>query len=112
MAGTTAIQGRVVDERGDQNADGGVVVFPVDPARWERVEDSNRGRRVRVTASNYEASGLMPGESYVAAFDRPIQRGALTRVFFERAVARSSRVPLRAGEPVTLNLRVRAEKAP
>jgi hypothetical protein len=110
--GTTSIQGRVVDARGNPSADGGVVVFPVDPARWGRVEDSNRGRRVRVTAANYETSGLIPGEYYVAAFDAPIQRGALTRVFFERAVARSSRVQLHPGEPVTLNLTLRAEKTP
>ena len=109
---TTVIRGAVADPRGGATADATIVIFPADRNRWDRVDEFGRGRMIRPTAPNYEITGLMPGEYFVAALDESAQRTSLSRGFFERAAGFAVRVQLRTGEPVTQNLSVRSEKAP
>ena len=107
----TQIRGNVADSHGLATSDASVMIFPADPGRWDRVEEFDRGRLVRLTAPGYEISGLMPGDYLIAALDA-VQRTAMTRASFERLARVAARVTLRTGEPVTLNLTVASEKQP
>src|SRR5262249_16607038 len=95
----TALRGTVKGPSGDRPADGTVVLFPADKARWFRLGESSLGRVMRAANGLYEFSGIPPGDYYVTAIDN-FQFGISEQV--ATLVDGAVRVTVRAGVPLTL----------
>ena len=100
----TTISGTIADRDGRRVLRGAVMIFPADRASWFRLEESHRARLVTVTNGTFSASGLPAGDYYAAAVEHA--RPWLSDLTAEAAIPHATRVTLRSGEPVTLNLAV------
>jgi hypothetical protein len=104
----TILRGTLLDAAGQPVPQARVAVFPADRQRWFRINDSNRGDVLEATAGRYEFTWLPEGEYYVVATETA--RGPLTPNVLDSLVADATRIVLRNGQPVTLNLVVRSDE--
>ena len=100
----TWIRGTISDRDGRRVLRGAVMLFPADRASWFRLEESHRARLVTITDGTFSVSGLPAGDYYAAAVEdaRPWMSDANA----EAAIPRATRVTLRSGQPLTVNLAV------
>jgi hypothetical protein len=100
----TVIRGVISDRDGRRVPRGAVMIFPADRATWFRLDESHRARLAIVTDGTFAATGLLAGDYYVAAVEHA--RPGMSAVNAEAAMPFATRVTLRSGEPLTLNLTV------
>jgi hypothetical protein len=104
----TALVGGVTNARGEPLGDGTVVLFPADRARWFRLGESSLGRVVRAANGRYQLAGVAPGDYYVTAiadFEFGVSEQSVAAL-----VGGATRVTIRAGSAVTLDLVLRSPK--
>ena len=111
----TTITGIVRDAQGriDPNAD--VLIFPSDPANAAPWKDTGlnlrRARNAQVTTSGtYVATGLPPGQYFIAALDASTPADRQDPQFLERVSRTATRISLADGESKTQDLRTSQER--
>ena len=101
----TTLQGSVTEADGSRPPDATVIAIPADRGKWFRLEQSGRARATQTTTGAYRLSDFAPGDYYVVAqhdfIGTPSARHAASLAL------RATRVTVRNGEPVTVNLVVR-----
>jgi hypothetical protein len=98
-----AISGRVTDERGGA-ADGFVLLFPSDEARWF---DAQALRSARGDQSGlFRLEAVRPGEYVAVALESVESSQAGDPEFLRSVRSRGTRVTVREGQPETLTLKV------
>jgi hypothetical protein len=100
-----AVNGQLVDEKNVPLADGTIVVFPVDTAKW--FEGSPHVRAVRPDQQGrYRIANLLPGEYYAVALDYVEQGSWNDAEYLESIRKQAQRVTLAGPGAHTLSLRL------
>jgi hypothetical protein len=104
----TILQGVASGTDGRPAAGDTLVVFPVDRRRWIRLKDTaTRGRFQLIDDAQFEVTGLLEGEYFVAAVDDSFTAGWPSPATLDRLIPLATRVTVVRGQPVRVALTVK-----
>jgi len=106
------ISGAVRDDRGQTPTDAAVLIFPVEPARWEAYGPTPvrlRGLPV-ATSGGYRYTTMSAGDYFVIAVAGEFMTSWQDQAFLQKAAAQATRVHLEWGQKIVQDLVVRAVK--
>lgn len=98
----TALQGSVTEADGSPSPDATVLAIPADRNKWFRLEQSGRAKTTRTITGAYRLADFAPGDYYVVALHDFI--GTPSARHAASLAPMATRVTVRNGEPVTVNL--------
>lgn len=98
----TTLQGSITEGDGTPSPDATVIAIPADRDKWFRLEESGRAKTTRSATGAYRIEGLPPGDYYVVALHDFL--GSPSAQHAASLTGMATRVAVRTGEPVTVNL--------